>query len=147
MVSTAVRVKEARRIHDPNFPDAVEHIFTVDVLDLPELPLGANPREQNTNRRVYRDVAESLRNESGADNAFLGKNLGIFACAQKVEKARGREDEFTLEFSEGESVLDGLDGILDGGHTAQLIWKNQQEIRDRALVGTRYPPDAKLLCR
>lgn len=147
MVSTAVRVKEARRIHDPNFSDAVEHIFTVDVLDLPEFPLGANPREQNTNRRVYRDVAESLRNESGADNAFLGKNLGIFACAQKVEKVKGREDEFMLEFSEGESVLDGLDGILNGGHTAQLIWKNQQEIRNRRELGRDIRQYVKLYVR
>jgi AIPR protein len=147
MVSTKVRVKEARRIHDPNFPDAVEHIFTVDVLDLPKLPLGANPRAQNTNRRVYRDVAESLRNESGADNAFLGKNLGIFACAKKVEKAKGHEEEYVLEFSEGESVLEGLDGVLNGGHTAELIWANQQEIRDRRDRGRDIRQYVKLYVR
>lgn len=147
MVSTKIKAHEARRIHDPNFPEAVEHIFTVDVLDLPELPLGANPREQNTNRRVYRDVAESLRNENGADNAFLGKNLGIFACAAKVEKVKGKEDEYTLEFSEGESVPEGLDGVLNGGHTAQLIWKNQQEIRDRRQQGRDIRQYVKLYVR
>jgi len=128
MVSVNLKVQEARRIHDPNFPDAVEHLFTVDVLNLPELPLQANPREQNTNRQVYKDVAKSLRNEDGAPNAFLGKNLGIYACAAQVEKIKDG-GEYELVFGEGESVLEGLDGILNGGHTAQLIWDNQGELR------------------
>jgi hypothetical protein len=135
MVSAKIRVKEARRIHDPNFPNAVEHIFTVNVLDLPKLPLGSNPREQNTNKQVYRDVADSLRNEDGTDNAFLGKNLGIYACAAETEKAKGVEDEFILSFGEGESVLEGLDGILNGGHTAKIIWDNQATLRQRIAEG------------
>jgi hypothetical protein len=125
---TTLRVREARRIHDPNFPEAVEYIFTVDVLDLPQLPMQANPREQNTNRKVYKDVAKSLRNEEGAPNAFLGKNLGIYACAARVEKLKD-DKEYELVFGDGDSVLDDLDGILNGGHTAQLIWENQAEMR------------------
>lgn len=130
MVKTKLRVQEARRIHDPNFPDAVEHLFTVNVLDLPELPMQANPRAQNTNRKVYKDVAKSLLNEEGAPNAFLGKNLGIYACANSVDKVE--DGTWELAFGEAESVLDGLDGILNGGHTAQLIWDNQAELRQMA---------------
>jgi hypothetical protein len=130
MRRTKLRVKEARRIHDPNFPEAVEHIFTVSALDLPQdLPLGANPREQNTNKQVYREVRDSLLNESdGEPNAFLGKNLGIFACAESVEKVQDSDDEYILAFGEGDSVLNGLDGILNGGHTATIIWDNQPEL-------------------
>jgi hypothetical protein len=148
VVNAEIRVKEARRIHDPNFPDAVEHLFTIDVLDLPKLPLGANPREQNTNKQVYRDVAESLRNEDGgAANSFLGKNLGIFACAAKVQKKRDTEDTFILKFGEGDSVLEGLDGILNGGHTAKLIWDNQSEIKTKRERGQEIVQYVRLFVR
>jgi AIPR protein len=133
MADVSLKVHEARRIHDPNFPEASEHLFTVDVLELPELPMQANPREQNTNRQVYKDVAKSLRNEDGAPNAFLGKNLGVYACAAQVEKIA--DDTFKLVFGDGDSVLDGLDGILNGGHTAQLIWDNQAELRQSRAEG------------
>jgi hypothetical protein len=147
MVSATVPIHEARRIHDPNFPEAVEHLFTIDVLDLPKLPLGSNPREQNTNKQVYRDVAASLCNEDGASNAFLGKNLGIYACAQKVEKAAGKESEYTLTFGEGDSVLEGLDGILNGGHTAQIIWDSQAEIRQMKAEGQEIAQFVRLYVR
>ncbi len=147
MVSATLTAIEARRIHDPNFPDAVEHLFTVNVLDFPELPLGSNPREQNTNKQVYRDVAESLRNEDGADNAFLGKNLGVYACAAEVEKVAGKENEYVLKFSEGENVLEGLDGILNGGHTAKIIWDNQGVIRERIAEGRNIEQFVRLYVR
>lgn len=145
MAVATIRAHEARRIHDPNYPDAVEHIFTVKVGDLPKLPLGANPREQNTNKQVYRDVAASLLNEDGAENAFLGKNLGIYACAQDVDKVG--EDEYTLRFGEGDSVLDGLDGILNGGHTAQIIWDNQEAIEERRDEGRTIDQYVRLYVR
>ena len=49
--------------------------------------------------------------------------LGIYACAQEVEKVG--DDEYVVKFSEGESVLEGLDGVLNGGHTATIIWDNR----------------------
>ncbi len=145
MVNVKLKVHEARRIHDPNFPEAVEHLFTVDVLEFPELPLQANPREQNTNRQVYKDVARSLLNEEGAPNAFLGKNLGVYACADQVEKVG--ESEFELVFGRGESVLDGLDGILNGGHTAQLIWDNQAALRQAKAEGKEIDQYVRLYVR
>jgi hypothetical protein len=145
MVNANLKVHEARRIHDPNFPEAVEHLFTVDVLELPQLPMQANPREQNTNRQVYKDVAKSLCNEDGAPNAFLGKNLGIYACAAQVEKVG--DDQFKLVFGEGDSVLDGLDGILNGGHTAQLIWDNQAGLRQSHAEGQEINQYVRLYVR
>jgi hypothetical protein len=133
MVTHDVRVFEARRINDPNFPAAVEHIFTVNVLDLPPFPLGANPREQNTNKMIYREVERSLRNEEGSPNSFLGKNLGIYASAGAVEKLS--ENEYRIAFGEGESILDGLDGVINGGHTTTIIRENQNELRAMADSG------------
>ena len=127
MVSQDLSVHEARRINDPVFPSAVEHVFTVNVLDLPRLPLESNPREQAENKLVYREVEASLRNQNGARNAFLGKNLGIYACARDVIKRT--ENDYTLHFGEGESVLAGLDGVLNGGHTAKIILNNQADLR------------------
>jgi hypothetical protein len=145
MRTATLKVKEARRIHDPNFPEAVEHLFTVNVLDLPDLPLGANPREQNTNKQVYRDVKSSLLNEDGAPNAFLGKNLGIYACADEVERLQ--DDEYRLSFGEGDSVLEGLDGILNGGHTATIIWDNQGIVREKAANKTDIEQYVRLYVR
>jgi hypothetical protein len=145
MVTHDVRVFEARRINDPNFPAAVEHIFTVNVLDLPPLPLGANPREQNTNKMIYREVERSLRNEEGSPNSFLGKNLGIYASAGAVEKLA--ESEYRIAFGEGESILDGLDGVINGGHTTTIIRENQNELRAMADSGGEVAQYVKLHVR
>lgn len=141
-----LRVHEARRINDPNYPSAVEHVFTVNVLDLPKLPLGANPREQNTNKRVYREVESSLRNEDGTSrNSFLAKNLGIYACADSVEKIN--EHEYVISFAEGDNILDGQDGVINGGHTATIIYKNQDELRERSQNGDDIAQFVKLFVR
>lgn len=145
MVHQSIRVHEARRVNDPNFPNAVEHIFTVNVLDLPQLPLGANPRQQNTNKRIYKEVESSLLNELGTRNAFLGKNLGIYASAESVEKRN--EHEYVVAFGEGESVLDGLDGVINGGHTATIIWENQPTIRQMTDEGDDVAQYVKLHVR
>jgi hypothetical protein len=146
MVSHVIRVYEARRVNDPNFPTAVEHVLTVNARDLPQLPLGAaNPRAQNTNKRVYREVRESLLNRNGTDNSFLGKNLGIYASAAAVEKKN--EHEYVLKFGEGESILDGLDGIINGGHTAQIIWDSQAGLKEQADAGDPIDQYVKLFVR
>lgn len=146
MLTQGLVAQEARRISDPNYVGAVEHIFTVKVTDLPQLPLGANPRQQNTNKRVYKDVAASLLNKDGTTtNSFLSKNLGIWACAEAVHKKT--DAEFVIEFGEGDSILDGLDGIINGGHTAQIIWNNQDEIRERVAAGDDISQFVKLHVR
>ncbi len=145
MVTAKLRAHEARRIHDPNYPSAVEHLFTVNVLEVPPLPLGANPRAQNTNRQTYKDVRESLLNEDGADNAFLGKNLGIYACAEAVDKVT--DTEYVIKFGEADSVLEGLDGVLNGGHTAKIIWDNQDKLREMIDDGAEIAQFVRLYVR
>ncbi len=145
MVPQTVRVSEARRVNDPNFPSAVEHILTLNVMDLPELPLGANPREQNTNKLIYREVEQSLLNELGTANSFLGKNLGIYASAQSVEKVS--EHEYKIVFGKGESILDGLDGVINGGHTTKIILNNQASLLEKVEEGEEINQFVKLHVR
>lgn len=145
MITETIRAHEARRLHDPNTLNAVEHVFTVNVLDLPNLPLGSNPREQNPNKEIYRDVRDSLLNENGSDNAFLGKNLGIYACAEEVVKHS--DDEYEIKFSEGDTILDGKDGVINGGHTASIIWSNQEQLREKLEQGEEMKQFVKLHVR
>jgi hypothetical protein len=146
MIAQNVRVVEARRVNDPNFPNAVEHVLTVNVLDLPPLPLGANPREQNTNKRIYKEVESSLLNEDGAaPNTFLSKNLGIWTSAQEVEKKS--DTDFVIKFGEGDSILDGLDGVINGGHTATIILDNHDALKAKVEAGDDIRQYVKLHVR
>jgi AIPR protein len=108
-------------------------------------PLGANPREQNTNKLIYREVEQSLLNELGTANSFLGKNLGIYASAQTVEKVS--EHEYKIVFGKGESILDGLDGVINGGHTTKIILNNQASLLEQVEEGEEINQFVKLHVR
>ena len=120
----------SRRIPDPNFSKShgiERHLLTMRVSDVPkELPLDPNARTPNPNRRVYREVKESLYNRSpGEPDTFHLKNKGITIVAQSVDKVG--QEEFDVH------VRQGVHGIVDGGHTYTLI--------SDALGDTDLPPD------
>ena len=132
-LSFALRAKFARRLPDPNFGKSTgleHHIFLVNCRDIPRgLPLEANARRPNTRKQVYREVRDSLLNLDGEPGSFHLKNKGIVIVADRVEQA-GSNDQFKI-------VLDRtLQGILDGGHTYQLILNAQEagEIPDEQYV-------------
>ncbi len=120
-----LRAEYARRIPDPVFagmgldPKIERHIFVVRVRDVPEgLPDDPNARRPNLNRRVYKDVEESLLNQGGCTpNTFHLKNKGITIIADRVEQVG--KDEYRIWMSSGSH------GIVDGGHTYKLIIGNQ----------------------
>lgn len=120
--SFVLRVKFARRWPDPNFqrPHGIEHhLFLVGVGDVPEnIPMEANARRPNTNKQVYREVRRSLRNESGEPGTFHLKNKGIVLIANSVTQSKTASDEYVVSMDRTSQ------GILDGGHTYELI---QQE--------------------
>ena len=60
-------------------------------------------------------------NDTGTPNTFHLKNKGITLVASQVIK--NAEGSYTLVFEEG-------DGILDGGHTFELIRDCQNEIAE-----------------
>ena len=120
----------ARRFPDPVFPNSTRHVFLVAVQDMPPgLPKGANPREQNIDRGIYRDVMSSLLNEDCTPNAFHLKNKGITILAEAVNKTGVDEEVLEVAFaSEGQ-------GILDGAHTYEIIIRGQPQIADLNATG------------
>ena len=80
-------VSEARSFNHPIFEGVTKHTFLVQAKLLPGgLPTGANARDPvGMNRRVYRDVKESLRTNEALPGSFDLMNLGITVIADKVE--------------------------------------------------------------
>ena len=115
----------SRRTPDPVFPKAERHIFMVRVEDLPpEMPKGSNPREQNIDRMVWKEIGRHLLNHAGIPNTFHLKNKGITVVASQV--IRLDDDQFRWVFaSEDEGIVDGgaleshsLDRLYDRVHRA-----------------------------
>lgn len=123
--SYAIRAKLARRLPDPNFgkSEGIEHhLMLVNCRDLPaDLPLEANARRPNTRKMVYREVRDSLLDQTGEPGTFHLKNKGIVIVADRVEPRRGTNDEFMIHLDRTRQ------GILDGGHTYQLIMECRED--------------------
>lgn len=118
MSTFVFRTPYSRRLSDPYNGGMVKrHILFCLASDLPKgLPSTPNPRQkQNLDRVVYKDVAASLRNRLGEPNTFHLKNKGITIIAATVERRDGKEEHF-VTFEDGQ-------GILDGGHTYEIIQK------------------------
>ncbi len=125
MTVCTFKVRFARRIPDPVLPGAERHILLCNVEDVPtNIPKDkSNVRSQNIDKRIYKEVARHLRNEDGTSNTFHLKNKGITVLADKVTK---RDDDFyDVYFSSSES---DVQGIVDGGHTYEIIRGNQAHI-------------------
>ena len=120
------RPQFARRIPDPTFKDAhglERHMFVVPVRDFPGgLPLDPNARRPKTSKRVYQKVRESLLNEGCEPNTFHLKNKGITIVAKSVRQRGNHEYEVTM--------TSGIHGIVDGGHTYQIILENQDSLEE-----------------
>jgi hypothetical protein len=113
-----------RRIPDPTYPGSSRHVFLSAVQDMPAgLPKGANPREQNIDRGIYRDVMRSLLNEDCTPNTFHLKNKGITILAEQVVKT---DDEEGLKVE----IASDEQGIVDGAHTYEIIMRGQSDIAD-----------------
>jgi hypothetical protein len=123
----------ARRVPDPVFSGSSRHIFLCAAQDMPAgLPKGANPREQNIDRGIYRDVMHSLLNEDGTPNTFHLKNKGITILAEEVLKSDD-EEALKVRFASSEQ------GIVDGAHTYEIIMRGQSDIADLNAAGNSDP--------
>jgi hypothetical protein len=113
--------KYVRRLPDPVFgSEAQRVIFLLPVEKVPTgIPRDPNPRSPNIDRAVWRDIRQHLINEQGAPNTFHLKNKGITILATAVEKLS--EEKYALICERG-------DGILDGGHTYELLTDAADEI-------------------
>lgn len=134
MADTSFRFRPtyARRIPDPNFKNthnAEKHIFLMQVGELPSgIGLDPNARNPNIRKRVYRQVEESLLNKDESEpNTFHLKNKGIVMIAATVQQVGDNEYDVTMQT--------GVHGIVDGGHTYELIQTNKT---DGALPENQY---------
>ena len=113
----------ARRIPDPNFKsqsNAERHLFVMGVKSIPDgIGLDPNARRPNISKRVYRKVEASLlQQDESPKGTFHLKNKGITIIASSVKQLGDRKYEVALE--------SGVHGIVDGGHTYELIVNNQE---------------------
>ena len=126
----------ARRVPDPTFPTAERHILFVRALDIPDdLPKDPNPREQKIDRLIYKDIAKHLRNEEGTPNTFHLKNKGITLIAEEVTRSDGDKEVFEVTFGENH-------GIVDGGHTYEILRHNREAIEELN-VEDEDPPEVE----
>lgn len=125
-------VAEARSFSHPIFEGVTKHTFLVQAKQLPSrLPTGANARDPvGTNRRVYKEVAESLRTNESIPGSFDLMNLGITIIADRVEM---------IDKKEFRVFIADEDGIVNGAHTARIIEQCQtdDEIPDEQYVEVR----------
>jgi hypothetical protein len=106
----------SRRMPDPVHDTITRYVFFTPVRSVPrDLPLDPNAREPKVRLRVYKDVAESLMDRDGVAGTFHLKNKGITVVADRVEKLD--DDRYKVTITEGQ-------GILDGGHTYELLCLN-----------------------
>jgi hypothetical protein len=117
-----IRVAEVRRVKHPVFPEIEKHYMTVRALDLPDgIRKDANARDgegQDLRKQVYKEVQKSLLAESSMPGIFDLKNKGIVILAETVRKIS--DDVYEIGIGDGQ-------GIVDGGHTYEIICKAQAE--------------------
>lgn len=111
----------ARRIPDPNFKNThglERHLFMMSVKEMPSgIGLDPNARSPNIRKRVYQQVEASLLGLDGSPpGTFHLKNKGITIIADSVKQVG--KDEYSV------GLRSGLHGIVDGGHTYELIVRN-----------------------
>jgi hypothetical protein len=127
-----LRPAYARRLPDPVFttdPAIYHHIFWVPAGTLVDgLSYGPNARNPNTRKQVYKKVDESLMNVDCLANSFHLKNLGIAINAHSV--VRIADDHFEINLPDAE-----YHGVLNGGHTLDLIVKR---IQDGSIPPSQY---------
>lgn len=95
----------------------------VRMADLPlDLPMDVNPRAQNTESRVSRQIQNGLRNHA---NEFHLLNRGLTITAHGADYD-AKKQELSLQLSKG------LYGLVDGGHTYSVIRENLAEAAEAA---------------
>lgn len=115
----------ARKLPDPVLgTEITRYILYVPVRDVPKgIPLDPNARTPNLRKRMYRQVENSLLDKGeNQPGTFHLKHKGITMIASSVKKTDGN-DSYIVSVKDGE----GGEGIVDGGHSYQLILKYKDD--------------------
>lgn len=125
-------VAEARSFEHPVFAGVTKYILLLKAKKLPQgLPTGANARDPvGMNRRVYREVTESLKGDEAWPGSFDLMNLGVTVLADRVEM---------VEKGKFKVFIKDDDGVVNGAHTCRIIEECQKtdEIPDEQYVEVR----------
>ena len=132
---TVVTLKSqySRRLPDPIFKPEVERtILFCRAVDIPPgIPLDPNPRAQNLDRRVYREVKASLLNDDDSPpDTFHLKNKGLTLICDNIEQL---DDKGTFRLTFGPTQ-----GIVDGGHTYMIILEAQKGTEENKCPSNQF---------
>lgn len=104
------------------------YILMVNVNDIPDnFSLAPNPRSQNTNKKIPREIASSLKNSK--PGMFFYLNTGIVLSVRELHHKRLNDGRHKIVLTS-----DKEDGILNGGHTYKIILDNRG---DKIKYGSR----------
>ncbi|MBI4297989.1 MAG: AIPR family protein [Chloroflexi bacterium] len=142
LTSVTIKAEYSRRYPDPlnqnseGDPVNIEHhILLSRAVDIPDgISKAPNPREQRTDRGIYKEIRKSLDNS--ADLSFHLKNKGVTILARHVEYSADKKTAI-LYLGEG-------DGIADGAHTYEIVRESKidgtcpegQFVKFEVLTGT-----------
>lgn len=105
----------------------------VNVADMPlDIPTSPNPRDPKVTGKIYRQIIDSLESNDGL---FHKKNKGITIVATHT---RYSNNQLILEFATDMDNLHSSDGILDGGHTYQIIKEMKHKWTSHAACNNQY---------
>ncbi len=117
------RAHEVRRISHPILSGVEKFWLTVRAVDFPaNISTAVNARDPvGLNRRVYRDVRDSLEGKTSRLGTFDLMNKGITILAVDVKLVDKEKKLFDI------TVDDQHGGIVDGAHTAKIIEQANKE--------------------
>jgi hypothetical protein len=118
-----IRAFQMRKITHPIHKTIDKYWLTVAAKDLPpNISTKANARDpRGLNRHVYKEVRSSLEGETADIGTFDLMNKGITILAESVRVANKEEGLYDV------AIDDGFGGIVDGAHTAKIIWESNSE--------------------
>jgi AIPR protein. len=133
-ISVKFKVSSFRKIPNPFYNTAEPDQDMVNILNKPEMymlicdvqdlpgniPMGTNPREQNTNKHVPQIIEKSLVNPENRNFYLLNRGLLLSAGAVAYDANNGY---VTIIFDDL-----SVHGDVDGGHTYKVILENREQL-------------------
>jgi hypothetical protein len=118
-----IRAFQMRKITHPINKTIDKYWLTVAARDLPaNISTKANARDpRGLNRHVYKEVRSSLEGETADIGTFDLMNKGITILAEGVRVANKDAGLYDV------LIDDAIGGIVDGAHTAKIIWESNSE--------------------
>jgi hypothetical protein len=118
-----IRAYQMRKISHPILENIDKYWLTIAARDLPaNISTKANARDpRGLNRHVYKEVRSSLEGETADVGTFDLMNKGITILAESVRVISKEQGLYEVV------IDDAVGGIVDGAHTARIIWESNSE--------------------